>query len=205
MEKEIRYQERADLFLQEISEDIHTYERKWEAYFKEIGLPFDIDILNDTIVKCYDTISRLGLREGKKESFNYLFKSFKTNSLRELEYARNKNREEVEDINEVYERYMAREKSQDYKIVLDLWQEFQYAYLLREVELYWDKDTFYLFKLKYVLSLEDSDILKKSKNPDWKKDLRTVTKWLKNNVKQEDIKQEFNQKYPEIDLSLLDD
>nr|DAZ31061.1 MAG TPA: hypothetical protein [Caudoviricetes sp.] len=37
---------------------------KWRKYFAEIGLAFDIDILNDTILKCYDTIARLGCKDG---------------------------------------------------------------------------------------------------------------------------------------------
>lgn len=194
---------RADLFLKEITPLLKEYTYKWQAYFKQIGLPFDQDVLSDTIVKCYDTISRLGLKDGQKESMNYLFKAFKMNSLRELEYARNKNKEEVEDINVLYETYMSNQKSEDYKIAYDLWIEFQFNYILRQIELYWDKQTFYLFKLKYVLNLDDEAILKKSKNKNWKKDIKYLNKWLKANIDKQDIVYEFNIKYPDIDLDLL--
>lgn len=197
--------QRADLFLEEIAPKLKEYELKWRAYFKEISLSFDIDVLNDTILKCYDTISRLGLKEGQKESLNYLFKAFKMNSIRELQYARNKNREEVEDVGLLHEQFMNSQKSADYKIVYDLWTEFQFNYITRQVELYFDKSAFYLFKLKYILQLEDDKIRKKSRNQNWKKDLKDIVKWLKVNVKKEDIIREFNQKYPEVDLDLLNE
>lgn len=197
--------ERADQFLKDISPKLKECELKWRAYFKEISLSFDIDVLNETIIKCYDTISRLGLKEGQKESLNYLFKAFKMNSIRELQYARNKNREEVEDVGLLHEQFMNSQKSADYKIVYDLWTEFQFNYITRQVELYFDKSAFYLFKLKYILQLEDDKIRKKSRNQNWKKDLKDIVKWLKANVKKEDIIREFNQKYPEVDLDLLNE
>ena len=195
--------QRADLFLEEIAPKLKEYELKWRTYFKQADIPFNIDVLNDTILKCYDTISRLGLREGQKESLNYLFKAFKMNSIRELQYARNKNRDEVEDIGALHEQFMNSQKSADYKIVYDLWTEFQFNYITRQVELYFDKSAFYLFKLKYILQLDDDKIRKKSRNQNWKKDLKDIVKWLKVNVKKEDIIREFNQKYPEVDLDLL--
>lgn len=197
--------QRADLFLEEIAPKLKEYELKWRAYFKQADILFDIDVLNDTILKCYDTISRLGLKEGQKESLNYLFKAFKMNSIRELQYARNKNREEVEDVGLLHEQFMNSQKSADYKIVYDLWTEFQFNYITRQVELYFDKSAFYLFKLKYILQLEDDKIRKKSRNQNWKKDLKDIVKWLKANVKKEDIVREFNQKYPEVDLDLLNE
>ena len=195
--------QRADLFLQEIGSELKQYTAKWKKYFFDSGLPFDIDVLNDTIIKCYDIILKKGLREGEKESWNYLFKAFKMNSIRELQYARNKNRDEVEDINILYETYMNKQHSAQYKIASDLWTDFQVNYIARTVEFNWDKNTFYLFKLKFILQLDDDQIKKKSKNPNWKKDIRALVKWLKASVRKEDIIKEFNQKYPDIDLSVL--
>ena len=195
--------QRADLFLQEIGSELKQYTAKWKKYFFDSGLPFNIDVLNDTIIKCYDIILKKGLREGEKESWNYLFKAFKMNSIRELQYARNKNRDEVEDINVLYETYKNKQHSADYKIASDLWTDFQVNYIARTVEFNWDKNTFYLFKLKFILQLDDDQIKKKSKNPNWKKDIRALVKWLKASVRKEDIIKEFNQKYPDIDLSVL--
>ena len=201
MENKRKNEKRAELFLKEVAPLLSQYELKWRKYFKEIGLAFDIDILNDTVLKCYNTIARLGCKDGQKESMNYLFKAFKQNSIRELQYARNKYREIVDDVEALGDQF---ESSQtDYKIAKDLWIEFQFNYILREVELMFSKKDFYLFKLKYVLQLPDAEILKKTKNKKWKKDLKEITKYLKNNVKKSDIKTDFAIKYPEVDLSIL--
>lgn len=202
MESNRKNEKRAELFLKEIAPLISQYEMKWRKYFAEIGLAFDIDILNDTILKCYDTIARLGCKDGQKESMNYLFKAFKQNSIRELQYARNKYREIVDDVEALGDQFESRQT--DYKIAKDLWIEFQFNYLLREVELMFDKKDFYLFKLKYVLQLPDEEIAKKTKNTNWKKDLKEITKYLKNNVKKQDIEADFAVKYPEVDLSILE-
>ncbi len=202
MESNRKNEKRAELFLKEIAPLISQYEMKWRKYFAEIGLAFDIDILNDTILKCYDTIARLGCKDGQKESMNYLFKAFKQNSIRELQYARNKYREIVDDVEALGDQFESRQT--DYKIAKDLWIEFQFNYLLREVELMFDKKDFYLFKLKYVLQLSDEEIAKKTKNTNWKKDLKEITKYLKTNVKKQDIEADFAVKYPEVDLSILE-
>lgn len=202
MESNRKNEKRAELFLKEIAPLISQYEMKWRKYFAEIGLAFDIDILNDTILKCYDTIARLGCKDGQKESMNYLFKAFKQNSIRELQYARNKYREIVDDVEALGDQFESRQT--DYKIAKDLWIEFQFNYLLREVELMFDKKDFYLFKLKYVLQLPDEEIAKKTKNTNWKKDLKEITKYLKTNVKKQDIEADFAVKYPEVDISILE-
>lgn len=189
--------------MEEISSELKDYRKKWKQYFYLKGWNWDDDLLYETILKCQETISRLGLKSGKDQSFNYLFKALQMNYKRELEYARNKNREHVEDINILYETYMSNEPTADYKIVKDLWTEYQFNYILKEVELNWDKNGFYLFKLKYVLQLEDSDILKKTKNPDWKKDLRKIVKWLKVSIKKEQIKKDFELEYRDIDLTII--
>lgn len=202
MESNRKNERRAELFLKEIAPLISQYEMKWRKYFAEIGLAFDIDILNDTILKCYDTIARLGCKDGQKESMNYLFKAFKQNSIRELQYARNKYREIVDDVEALGDQFESGQA--DYKIAKDLWIEFQFNYLLREVELMFDKKDFYLFKLKYVLQLPDEEIAKKTKNTNWKKDLKEITKYLKTNVKKQDIEADFAVKYPEVDISILE-
>lgn len=196
---------RADLFLKEISEEIEVYRSKWKAYFYSRDYIWDDDLLSDTIVKCYDTISRLGLKDGSKESWNYLFKALINNYKRELQYARVKNREEVEDINLVYERYLNQQHTVEYKIVSDLLKEFQWNYCLEMAEKYCDSDDFYVFRLQYVLEWDDDKIKKKTKDKDWKKKSSRVVKWLKYNMKKDEVLKKFSLEYPEIDLSVLED
>ena len=51
----------------------------------------DEDVFHDTLLKCDKKFDK-----DDKQIINYIFISYKTNYLRELEYARNKNKEDVE-------------------------------------------------------------------------------------------------------------
>ena len=55
--------------------------------------PLDEDVFHDTIIKCIETCKENELTVQQLK--NYIFISYKRNYLRELEYARNKNRSEL--------------------------------------------------------------------------------------------------------------
>lgn len=194
---------RADLFLKEISEELEVYRNKWKAYFYSRDYIWDDDLLSDTIVKCYDTISRLGLKDGSKESWNYLFKALTMNYKREFQYARVKNREEVEDINKIAEERYDHSNTAEKKIVRDLLSEYEWNYCLEMAERYCDD--FYIFKLKYVIGMEDEKILKKLKDKKWKEKCNKVVKWLKYNIDRSKVIDLFSKEYPDIDLSILEE
>lgn len=61
---------------------------------KKLGVELDEDIFHDTLLKCVKTCNKLDLTIDQLSS--YIFISYKTNYLRELEYARNKNRDDVD-------------------------------------------------------------------------------------------------------------
>lgn len=61
---------------------------------KKLGVIIDEDIFHDTLLKCIKTCNKLDLTIDQLS--NYIFISYKTNYLRELEYARNKNRDDVD-------------------------------------------------------------------------------------------------------------
>src|SRR5574344_2149326 len=119
--------------------------------------------MSETKDKGDDTISRLGLREGSNESWNYLFKALTTNYIRELQYCRVKNREQVEDIQQLAIDRADNSNTAERKIVSDLLREFEWNYCLEMAEKYCDD--FYVFNLKDVLGLEDDKIKKKLKDP----------------------------------------
>lgn len=187
----------------DISEELDVYRLKWIKYFGLKGWKWDDDLLYDTIVKCEDTISRLGLREGKKESWNYLFKALTTNYIREQEYCRNKLRDQVDDIGVLYETYMNKQRTVEEKEVSDLWEAFQVEYILKWVDINFRKEYSYLFRMKYVLCLKESEIKKKTKIQGIRKELNQMIEIIRNHIKIEDIRAEFAIKYPEIDLDIL--
>lgn len=126
------------------------------------------------------------------------------NYIREQQYARNKNRDEVEDINVLYETYVnSNMESSEVKIIKDIWIEYQINYLVKIIRLYFSKDALKLFKLKYVKCYDDDTITKKTKNSIWKKDLKIIEKWLQKNIDRDLIVREFKRDYPDLDVSLI--
>lgn len=61
---------------------------------KKLNIELDEDIFHDTILKCIKTCDKLDLTVDQLS--NYIFISYKTNYLREQEYARNKNRDDID-------------------------------------------------------------------------------------------------------------
>jgi hypothetical protein len=61
---------------------------------KKLNIELDEDIFHDTILKCIKICDKLDLTVDQLS--NYIFISYKTNYLREQEYARNKNRDDID-------------------------------------------------------------------------------------------------------------
>ena len=61
---------------------------------KKLNIELDEDIFHDTILKCIKSCDKLDLTVDQLS--NYIFISYKTNYLREQEYARNKNRDDID-------------------------------------------------------------------------------------------------------------
>lgn len=186
---------RADLFLIEIGEKLDIYSRKWQKYFKERGWDWDEgEYLNESIVKCYDAISRLGLKDGQAESFKYLFKALNNNYRRQFEYSRVKTKKDVEDIENIEILYS--EASE--KTTKDLWISFQFQYILEQIEKYFAGNILQIYKCYYYLGYSDTRMDSKF-GKDWKKEVRSVNKWIKTNVDFSDLKSEFYKSFPDLD------
>lgn len=188
-------QKRADLFLIEISEKLDTYSRKWQKHFKEKGWDWgEGDLLSESIVKCYDTISRLGLKDGQAESFKYLFKALNNNYLRQFEYSCVKTKKDVEDLENLEILYS--ETSE--KTTKDLWISFQFQYILEQIEQYFAGNILQIYKCYYYLGYSDARMDSKF-GKGWKKEVRSVNKWIKTNVDFSNLKYEFYKSFPDID------
>lgn len=64
---------------------------KWSARLKKQGLRFSEDTFQDTIIKVYDVLQKHEIADNEIEGFWY--KSFLTNTKRELEYSYNSKRD----------------------------------------------------------------------------------------------------------------
>jgi hypothetical protein len=126
--------------------------------------------------------------------------SFKQNLQREKQYARNQKRDaNVINLSQANERFQNSKLTEQEKLKSDLWKDFATLYLLKQVEDNFDGEHFYLFRLK---TFDKNMTYKKLSEATGIKGVRQKVvdckNWLKQNVKQEDIRKEFDNIYGEI-------
>ena len=192
----------AKRFINYINGHYQELYNRFQAFCNDKNYTFDPDIFQDTILKCYQLIDKQGYMKDTTDKGieNYFFMSFKQNLQRESQYARNMKRDNnivnLQGANEVYLNSLLTEQE---KLKSDLYKDFAALYLLKQVEDNFDSEHFYLFRLKVFdktmtyRKLSDSTGIKgcRQKVVDCKN-------WLKQNVKQEDIRKEFDNIYGEI-------
>lgn len=79
-------------FLSCIGERFYEIKHSFKTKISRLGLAFDEDIFSDTLVKCNDALSKRSL--GSNKMIFYFWSAFKNNTLRDLNYSRNKLRGE---------------------------------------------------------------------------------------------------------------
>lgn len=192
----------AKLFINTINDNYEIIKHELKNYCESVGKSFDEDIFQDTILKCYLLIEKQG--EMKDPSYqgikNYLFMSFKINMNREKQYARNQKRDDnISDLNDIYERYSSQKLTEQEKLKSDLYKDFAELYLFHKVEQNFDGEHFYLFRLKtFDKNMTYQKLAEKTGIKSVRQKVVDVKNWLKQNVKQEDIRKEFDSIYGEI-------
>lgn len=83
---------KADEFLKFSGEHYNENKKKWSSRLQKQGLKFSEDIYNDTIIKVYEHLMK-GEYTGDIEG--YFYKSFLTNTKRDMEYSYH-NRDDVD-------------------------------------------------------------------------------------------------------------
>ena len=129
-----------------------------------------------------------------------MFISFKINTLRESQYARNQKRDgNVVNLSGAYEEYKNTELSQAEKLKNDLYKDFATLYLMHKAEQQFDAESFYLFKLKvFEKGMTYKKLQEKTGIKDCRQKVVNIKNWLKDNVKQSDVKEEFEFIYGDI-------
>lgn len=193
------------IFLNYINNHYQELKNKYWKFCQEKQYPWDEDIFSDTILKCYECIEKKGeLKDRTPYGIeSYFFKSFKNNILNEQRYARNKKRDlnyTTEKIAIAYEEwYNENYNDARVKIVNDLFKDFSILYIMAMVEDNWDNEHFYLFKVKTLTpnmtfkKLSDTTKIKGSR----KKTIEVV-RWVKENIKKEEIRKTFYELYGDI-------
>lgn len=200
MEK-ILFKQQADKFLKWINDNYQFQKDKLQAFCNDKKYEFDEDIFSDTYLKIYDKILKYGIKDDSDKGFdNYMFISFKVNTLREKQYARNQKRDgNVINLSGAYEAFKNTELSQEEKLKSDLYKDFATLYLLHKAEQQFDQESFYLFKLKvFEKGLTYKQLQEKTGIKGCRQKVVNVKNWLKENVRQQEVKEEFDNIYGDI-------
>lgn len=199
--EKILYKQQADKFLKWINDNYQIQKDKLVAFCNDKKYEFDEDIFSDTYLKIYDKILKYGIKDDSDKGFdNYMFISFKVNTLREKQYARNQKRDgNVINLSGAYEAFKNTELTEQEKLKSDLYKDFATLYLLHKAEQQFDQESFYLFKLKvFEKGLTYKQLQEKTGIKGCRQKVVNVKNWLKENVKQQEVKEEFDNIYGDI-------
>ena len=191
--------EKAKIFLNHINDNYNTLKDRFRRFCYDKSYEWDEDIFCNTILSCYETISKKGLQDSSPLGIeNYFFVSFKFNIMRDKLYSRNKARDRnVTDINGRYEEYCNNNlKSVEEKIASDLFNDFAITYILKEVEKNFDVVSFYLYRLKVLtpkMTYKKLQTITKCKSVRQK--VCGVKRWVKENIKISDVRKAFYAEY----------
>lgn len=151
---------------------------KWTSLIKHIGLSFDEDIYNETILNVYEKIN--GEKEfdekGDDEIIAYWYKSFINNLKRDKHYSRHNRTDD--DVMEIL-------KDAEYVV------ENQHLYfttmrlLLEKLKAEYDGLSYHIFKMYYLIPEMTYDELSATVGFNVKSKISRMRNWLKENVKQD--------------------
>lgn len=195
------YKEQATKYLNWINENYNKQKNKLIAFCNDKNYQWDEDIFCDTYLKIYDKILKDGIKDDSDKGFDaYTFMSFKINTMREGEYARNQKRDlNITNINEANERYKSSLLTQKEKLLSDLFKDFATLYLMKKVESNFDNEHFYLFRLKtFDKNMTYQRLAEKTGIKGVRQKVVNVRNWLKANVTKKEIDDEFSLIYQQI-------
>ena len=198
-EKEPQYKDVADKWLQYIGTIYEEYRMKYFKMANDLNYNVNEDILNDTILACYNSIARNNLSDTTEQGMrNYLFRAFKVNLNAISNY--DKRKDVVDDLTALAEQYEYQGEATYTKIKKQLFEDYSLIYILEQVENNFDTITFNVFRLKTMLEKCTYQKLRDiTKVKDAKKRVVKVMKWIRENITEKEILTNFKKTYPCFD------
>lgn len=188
-------------FINYINDHYQEIYNSFLAFCNNKNYKFDDDIFQDTILKCYNLITKQGYMKDTSEQGmkNYFFMAFKQNLQRETQYARNQKRDgNIVNLTTANERFQNSKLTQKEKLLNDLRKDFFTLYLLRKVEENFDGEHFYLFRLKTFTNMTYAKLAEHTGAKGVRSKVVDVKNWLKSNVTKEEIEKAFEDEYGDL-------
>lgn len=158
------------------------------------------DTLNDTVIQIHKIIQKKGQLDDMSDNgiMRYFVRSYVNNLRMEKRYAYHKKRDYNVTQDEFNDRYEKSHSSLQDKIIKDLLEDFSVLYIMKLVELNFDQEHFYLYKLKMLCKktykeIHDQTHIRKSRDK-----IIEVNKWVKSNLTRDVIKKEFYEIYGDL-------
>lgn len=193
-EKEPQYKDVADKWLQYIGTIYEEYRKKYFKMANDLNYNVKEDMLNDTIIACYNSIARNNLSDTSEQGMrNYLFRAFKINLNAVSNYDKRKG--VVDDLSALAEQYENQGEATYTKIKKQLFEDFSLIYILEQVENNFDTLTFNVFRLKAMLPCTYQRLREITKVRDAKKRVVRVMKWIRENITRQEIYNAFIHDY----------
>ena len=197
-EKEPQYTYVADRWLQYIGTIYEEYRMKYFKMANDLNYKVSEDMLNDTILACYNSIARNNLSDTTEQGMrNYLFRAFKVNLNAISNY--DKRKDVVDDLSALAEQYENQGEATYNKIKKQLIEDYALIYILEQVENNFDTISFHCYRLKTMLPCTYQRLREITKVKDAKKRVVNVMKWVRNNITKKEILTNFNKTYPCFD------
>ena len=197
-EKEPQYKDVADKWLQYIGTIYEEYRMKYFKMANNLNYNVNEDMLNDTILACYNSIARNNLSDTTEQGMrNYLFRAFKVNLNAISNY--DKRKDVVDDLSALAEQYENQGEATYNLIKKQLFNDYSLIYILEQVENNFDTITFHCFRLKTMLPCTYQRLREITKVRDCKKRVVNVMKWVRNNITRQDIYNAFISDYPSFE------
>lgn len=194
----------SEIFMNYIGENYKQLKKRFKAFCFDKSVPWSEDVFQTTIVRCYDAISKKG-KLNDKSSYgieSFFFMAFKTNSIRELEYAYNKNRDSNFDstnISDAYEKYKeTNDIDAEEKVTNDLFNDFCIKTILDSVEENFELIDYRLFKIKTFSGYSYKKISDLTHIRDCKNRIVKVKNWVKQNISRKDLEMLFDKYQQQI-------
>lgn len=197
-EKEPQYKDVADKWLQYIGTIYEEYRKKYFKMANDLNYKVSEDMLNDTILSCYNSIARNNLSDTTEQGMrNYLFRAFKVNLNAVSNY--DKRKDVVDDLSALAEQNDNQGEATYKLIKKQLLDDYSLIYIFEMVENNFDTITFHCFRLKTMLPCTYQKLREITKIKDCKKRVIKVNRWLRENMTRQDIYNAFIHDYPSFE------
>lgn len=197
-EKEPQYKDVADKWLQYIGTIYEEYRKKYFKMANDLNYKVSEDMLNDTILSCYNSIARNNLSDTTEQGMrNYLFRAFKVNLNAVSNY--DKRKDVVDDLSALAEQNDNQGEATYKLIKKQLLDDYSLIYIFEMVENNFDTITFHCFRLKTMLPCTYQRLREITKIKDCKKRVIKVNRWLRENMTRQDIYNAFISDYPSFE------